>query len=261
MRLALEIVLAITVVIMGGYIVLFSKFDSQPVHLHHTDNPALFFTQSLVATPDLSQPLCDLKPVPQDQQHVLLNNGKTSRIYRVGDSLSNVSVIADITSEGIILRYHPFEHFISYSKPSASDNDEAEPSQNTAFPFPGPVTYFNNTRIPNRLLPYIQVVSENKIAVKRGFINKFLASRDELQNIRFATSSKGGFQATSISDNSSFSALGFETGDIIKAVNSTELNSVSDIMALYGNIEGIQTLQVRLERQGQERYFFYQLVD
>jgi hypothetical protein len=133
--------------------------------------------------------------------------------------------------------------------------------ENEAFPEAGPVEGLLLKEIPNSYHSDISVISDNVLSVRRQVFNEILESREILSSMNFAISSKGGFQATKIEEDSLFSSLGLETGDIIKTINSRDLNSVSDVISMYRQLNVTESLEMRLERQGQEVFYFYQLVD
>ncbi len=133
--------------------------------------------------------------------------------------------------------------------------------ENEAFPEAGPVEGLLLKEIPESYDSDISVISDNVLSVRRQVFNEILESREILSSMNFAISSKGGFQATMIEEDSLFSSLGLETGDIIKTINSRDLNSLSDVISMYRQLNVTESLEMRLERQGQEVFYFYQLVD
>lgn len=133
--------------------------------------------------------------------------------------------------------------------------------ENEAFPEADPVEGLLSKTIPKSYHSDISVISDNVLSVRRQVFNEILESREILSSINLAISSKGGFQATRVEEDSLFSSLGLETGDIIKTINSRDLNSVSDAVSMFRQLNVTESLEMRLERQGQEVFYFYQLVD
>ena len=129
------------------------------------------------------------------------------------------------------------------------------------FPNPDPIKGLTLKKIAKPYQSKIRAVSDNVLSVNRDIINDVLSTQHELKSISLAVSSKGGFQATMVKEDSLFSSLGLETGDIIKSINNRELNSISDFVSMYGDINNMDALELRFERQGQEVFYFYNLED
>ncbi len=83
------------------------------------------------------------------------------------------------------------------------------------------------------------------------------------QNIKIKERVEGGeitgFRVLWIKENSIFAQLGFEVGDIIKAVNNKELKSYADAFKIYNNIHVHKSLKFTIIRDKQERELEYEV--
>lgn len=176
---------------------------------------------------------------------------------QIGDHIN----VQSISSNGVVLHHSEFQQFIMYSPANTTEVIES-PRQdyiNTAFPYAEPIKGFQFKTISDSYKGDISIVSENVLSVHRSLFSKFLESKEEIRSIKFAVSSKGGFQATKVKQDSLFSNLGLETGDIIKSINNKELNSISDLVSVYSQLDNLNQIELNLERQGQLVYYYYEL--
>ena len=68
-----------------------------------------------------------------------------------------------------------------------------------------------------------------------------------------------GFKVTKIKKNSKMAKLGIQKGDIIIKANNIELKSYKDAMNLYGKINDLDTIQIVLLRNNQEKEIVYEI--
>ena len=192
---------------------------------------------------------------------VLFYQGENRKVKSGQQILPGVQ-IASITTQGVTLHHHEFYEYIQPpSKKKKVAKSEQLKLASDGFPNPDPIIGLTLKKIAEPYQSKIRVVSDNVLSVSRDIFNDVLNSKDELKNIGLAVSSKGGFQATKVQDDSLFSSLGLETGDIIKSINNRDLKSISDVVSMYGDIDDMDALELRFERQGQEVFYFYNLED
>ena len=170
--------------------------------------------------------------------------------------------VEEVLDDRVVVYHRPVQQLLTLKhKVSAVDDREKQKLFSKSFPEAAPIQGVSTKNIPEKYREDINIVSDNMLSVHRRLFNKALSSGDFLKEIKFAVSSKGGFQATAVEDGSMFSGLGLQTGDIIKAVNDSELNSISDVMNIYRSMDNMTMLELRLERQGQDVFYYYQLHD
>jgi type II secretion system protein C len=68
-----------------------------------------------------------------------------------------------------------------------------------------------------------------------------------------------GFKVTNIQPNSKFALLGLEKGDIIIKANNIELKSYRDALEIYKKINKLDTVQIVLMRNNQEKELVYEI--
>ena len=215
---------------------------------------------------NFSAPACNIKIKStlfsqKGNSAVLFFQGKNLKVKNGQQILPGVQ-IASITSQGITLHHQEIYEYIQLP----SDKKKiTKPLRlglaSDGFPNPDPIKGLTLKKIAKPYQSKIRVVSDNVLSVNRDIFNDVLSSQDELKSIGLAVSSKGGFQATKVKEDSLFSSLGLETGDIIKSINNRELKSISDVVSMYGDIDNMDALELRFERQGQEVFYFYNLED
>lgn len=64
---------------------------------------------------------------------------------------------------------------------------------------------------------------------------------------------------THIRNDSIFNELGLKSGDIVKGVNGQEIESVDDALKFYNNLKSSSSVQLQIERRGQEKSISYQI--
>ncbi len=83
---------------------------------------------------------------------------------------------------------------------------------------------------------------------------KDIAIREVVKNGKIA-----GFKVNRIKKGSKFAELGLEEGDVIIRANNEELNSYSDAIKLYKNINNIDVLELVVQRNNQEKEIIYEI--
>jgi general secretion pathway protein C len=68
-----------------------------------------------------------------------------------------------------------------------------------------------------------------------------------------------GFKITSIKKNTKIAKLGLKKGDIIIKANNIELKSYRDAFGLFNDIQNIDTMQIVVLRNNQEKEFIYEI--
>jgi len=125
---------------------------------------------------------------------------------------------------------------------------------------PVPVVPAHNEAV-TQALPDIHPINNQVLSVRRDVFRDFLESGQALQSVRFTPWPQGGFLAKRIKPESLVARLGLQEGDIVKAVNNTELNSVLHALSVYQDLQTLHFLALRLERANQPKWLLYRLVD
>ena len=107
----------------------------------------------------------------------------------------------------------------------------------------------------------IQPIAGQILSVRRDVFSDFMESGQALRSVQFSPWPQGGFLAKRIKPESLVARLGLQEGDIVKAVNNTELNSVLHALSVYQDLQTLHFLALRLERANQPKWLLYRLVD
>ena len=222
-----------------------------------------------VVRPPMAEPLCGVElrgvSIIDGEYYASLGRGGAVLQFHNGQYITPQSYIESIGPDSITIHHDAIRQRLPLTVTHASAGSEQHGTSATAsegFPDSSvPPGGMLGRGIPNRYKDSIQVLADNVLSIRRDLIKQALESPDALAKTRFAFSSKGGFQATQVEGDSLFAGLGLETGDIIKSINSNELMSVSDVMTAYQQMQNSQMVEVRLQRQGQDLFYFYHLTD
>ncbi len=68
-----------------------------------------------------------------------------------------------------------------------------------------------------------------------------------------------GFKITKINPKSKFATLGLQKGDVIIKANNVTLESYRDAIEIYKNIDKLDTIQIVVKRNNQEKEFVYEI--
>jgi general secretion pathway protein C len=111
------------------------------------------------------------------------------------------------------------------------------------------------------------VDSEDKITIKRDYLNSYVSNFDQIwkeiriKEIKSPNSTKGidGFKITYIKDNSVFHKLGLVSGDIIKSVNNIQLKSYNEAFKMYKKINDIKNINMEIQRDNEIMEINYEI--
>jgi general secretion pathway protein C len=75
----------------------------------------------------------------------------------------------------------------------------------------------------------------------------------------FENGRPGGLMLSGIRDESIFSEMGLESGDIIKSINGRQIRSVEDAMTFYENMQSSGEVELEIERNGNSQILSVQI--
>ncbi len=104
----------------------------------------------------------------------------------------------------------------------------------------------------------------DRVSIDRNEIDSALNDINQLmQQVRvrphFKNGKPNGLILTHIRNNSIFEELGLKSGDIVKGVNGEDIESVDDALKFYHNLKSSDSVQLQIERRGQEKSISYQI--
>lgn len=104
----------------------------------------------------------------------------------------------------------------------------------------------------------IQQVAPNKFEVKRSDLLKYTSDMNSLLQqasmipVRGASGEIEGFKFISIQPGSVYTQLGFQNGDMIKAVNGEKIDSPAKAMELYNTLKNAPNIKLTKSRDGRD---------
>ena len=111
----------------------------------------------------------------------------------------------------------------------------------------------------------IKQVAPNKYELKRSDVDRYTA---DLQNVlqqaamvpvRGPGGEVTGFRFVNIQNDSIYTKLGLQVGDVIKKINGEPIDSPQKALELYGALKGASTISVTSERDGREQTTDYNI--
>lgn len=108
------------------------------------------------------------------------------------------------------------------------------------------------------------IVKKDKIIVSRKFLNKQIENEQELMKSILIIEKKSlgksiGFEILRVKENSFFDIVNLKKGDIIKSINNQEVSDYNKLLSLYKNIDGIDFLIIKINRQNKDMELQYEI--
>lgn len=82
----------------------------------------------------------------------------------------------------------------------------------------------------------VNTVAPNNYAVSREWLNQQMTTPEFLKQARIVPNAGGGFLVRNIQPGSLYDKFGLKVGDVIRTVNGKQVNSVTDVMKIYGDM-------------------------
>jgi len=115
---------------------------------------------------------------------------------------------------------------------------------------------------PASVSPGINTVAPNNYAVNREWLNEQMTTPEFLKQARIVPNAGGGFLVRNIQPGSLYDKFGLKVGDVIRTVNGKQVNSVTDVMKIYGEMTqagGAGTVTLNVVRAGRPEQLTYNL--
>ncbi|MBC2715530.1 MAG: PDZ domain-containing protein [Desulfobacteraceae bacterium] len=102
------------------------------------------------------------------------------------------------------------------------------------------------------------------VSIDREKINSSLKNINQLMSqvkVRphFKNGKPNGLLLSHVQQNSIFKDMGLQNGDIVKGVNGKEIRSVDDALKFYDNLKSSNSVELQIERQGNQLSINYQI--
>ncbi len=108
----------------------------------------------------------------------------------------------------------------------------------------------------------INTVAPNSYAVNREWLSEQMTTPEFLKQARIVPNAGGGFLVRNIQPGSLYDKFGLKVGDVIRTVNGKQVNSVTDVMKIYGDLTksgGGGTVTLNVVRAGRPEQLTYNL--
>jgi general secretion pathway protein C len=169
-------------------------------------------------------------------------------LYRVGDTVDQAS-IKMILRKKVVLTVAGKDEIL------LMDDD-----RNKRSPSPADVSH---REMPE---PYAEMTAdpEEAVSLDRDRINDALKNINQLMSqvkVRphFQDGKPNGLILSHIQQDSIFSEMGLQNGDIVKGVNGNMIESVDDALKFYENLRASSMVQLQIQRQGEDIDIAYQI--
>ena len=166
----------------------------------------------------------------------LKSSPKATSIVSVGESFSGYA-LKTILVHGVVFTKNQKEYVLNMNDDALKNNGKSS------------VTKVNADE------------DETEKSVSRDDINAYAKNPDSIWKDISITqlNNNQGFKITNIRIGSKMAALGLKKGDVMIRANNSELKSAKDAIDLYKNVNTLQTLQLVILRNNQEKEFVYEI--
>ncbi len=185
-----------------------------------------------------------------DKSYAVIEDTKKRRqgLYRVGDTVDRAS-IKMILRKKVVLTVGGKDEIL------LMDDDRNKRSSSS--------TAVSQREMPE---PYEEMMPdvEEAVTLDRDRINDALKNINQLMSqvkVRphFQDGRPNGLILSHIQQNSIFSEMGLQNGDIVKGVNGNMIESVDDALKFYENLRASSMVQLQVQRQGEDIDIAYQI--
>lgn len=185
-----------------------------------------------------------------DKSYAVIEDTKKRKqgLYRVGDAVEKAS-IKMILRKKVVLTVNGKDEIL------LMDDDKTKRRSSSA-------------SAPQREMPepYEEMMpdAEEAVTLDRERINDALKNINQLMSqvkVRphFQDGKPNGLLLSHIQQNSIFSEMGLQNGDIVKGVNGNMIESVDDALKFYENLRASSLVELQIQRQGEELDIVYQI--
>lgn len=165
-------------------------------------------------------------------------------VYGVGDALREGVIVLAVSHGKVELRTATGTEMLELGTPVPEP--KAEPKADSK---PEPKA---KPMAESPDLDAIQCASADVCTVERAFVDEILSNPAKFmsQAPRIAPLADGGFKLAGVRKGSLAAKLGLASGDILLAVNGTELKGIDDALGLMTKLRRASNLEVTLDRKG-----------
>lgn len=182
-----------------------------------------------------------------EQAYAVIEDKNKNRqgLYHKGDTIQNAT-IKMILRKKVVLRVNGEDEILTMkdedqsSRVNAASKDREPESEGSSY------------------------AAGDQVRVDRSEIDSALNNINQLmKQVRvrphFKNGKPNGLTLTHIRNNSVFNELGLKSGDVVKGVNGEDIESVDDALKFYHNLKSSSSVQLQIEREGEEKSISYQI--
>lgn len=186
-----------------------------------------------------------------------------SKLVRVGTVLEEKAKILAIERRFLIVDEDGEKKYIrlweqdkggdAKKKPAAGRNNRKLPNEKPAAT--------SKKKTPN-WKEGVTKVSDTEYEISRGMLDEQLEDLSQLgMQARIVPNYRNGkyegFKLVGVRPNSLYRSIGIRSGDIVKRINGTEINSPNKAIELFEQFKNSNAIQLDVERRGQQKSFNY----
>ncbi len=186
--------------------------------------------------------------VSQDQARssaIIAQRGKSSRLYRIGDTLPGNATLAAIAHDRITLRRAGVRESLQFPPP---ENPKVQAKANG----PQSTRTESRTQAPRRQSPTPTSNTANSVSKLKDMFSKDAAGT--LQNLGIELAAGGGYKVKDISQMPALRQTGLQSGDIILSVNGKPTGDLQKDQMELDNMLAQGTARIEIMR-GKRRFF------
>jgi general secretion pathway protein C len=211
----------------------------------------------------LSLKLCGTVSGSPDQAYAVIEKTQNRKqaLYREGDSIEN-AVIKKIFRNTVVLNVNGKDEILMIKKEKSKSGGRPQVVPEDMGEMPEPEVIEEPP--PEEPPPEETSEEGGAVSIDREKVNGALKNINQLMSqvkVRphFKDGKPNGLMLSHIQQNSIFMDMGLQSGDIVKGVNGNAIESVDDALKFYENLKSSSSVNLQIERQGEQMSVDYQI--
>jgi general secretion pathway protein C len=212
----------------------------------------------------LNLKLCGTVSGSPDKAYAVIEKKQNRKqaLFREGDSIEN-ALIKKILRNTVVLNVNGKDEIlvIKEEKSKSGGRPQIVPEDTEEIPEPEVM----EEPPPEEPEPEEEPSEEgDTVSIDRDKVNGALKNINQLMSqvkVRphFKDGKPNGLMLSHIQQNSIFMDMGLQSGDIVKGVNGNAIESVDDALKFYENLKSSSSVNLQIERQGEQMSVDYQI--
>ncbi len=185
-------------------------------------------------------------------------SGDVDAPYVVGDEVIAGVVLEKILCDSVVVRHNGSLSKIRLtnlrSGQEASVAEERHISTGEVAALPAHASALDREPVEG-----VARVSKYQYTISRELLAEQLDSPEFINSARISPEPEGGFLVERLVEASFLEDVGVRVGDVIQDINGQTVNSLDDFVSIYQDLDNVREVQVKLLRDGQVQYIFYEI--